>query len=81
MSATNFIQPRCQACGAVVHASDNFCAKCGSVIRENVHPLHERMSAIERLAFKIAAGTLLLILLSGWILLQLYHFGRGGALG
>jgi len=39
------------------------------------------MSAIERLAFKIAAGTLLLILLSGWILLQLYHFGRGGALG
>jgi predicted amidophosphoribosyltransferase len=80
---------RCWSCKAEVAATDKFCRHCGAKLHSEqaaaaVHPpphpsnavLHERLVAIEKLLLKTIVGVLALLLLVGWIALQLYHFGR-----
>jgi hypothetical protein len=51
------------------------------MLRENAHPVHEQLSALHKLSLRTFFGVVLLIVLIGWISLQLYHFGKGGVLG
>jgi hypothetical protein len=39
--------------------------------------IHERLVSIEKLLLKTIFGVVLLLLLVGWIALQMHHFGRG----
>jgi hypothetical protein len=38
--------------------------------------IHERLVSIEKLLLKTIIGVVALLLLVGWIALQMYHFGR-----
>ena len=38
--------------------------------------IHERLVSIEKLLLKTIFGVVALLLLVGWIALQMYHFGR-----
>jgi hypothetical protein len=38
--------------------------------------IHERLVSIEKLLFKIVIGVVALLLIVGWIALQMHHFGR-----
>jgi hypothetical protein len=39
--------------------------------------MHERLASIEKLLLKTIFGVVVLLLLVGWIALQMHHFGRG----
>jgi hypothetical protein len=43
--------------------------------------IHQRLTSIEKMLLKTAIGVGVLLLLVAWLLLQAYHFGRGGILG
>ena len=81
MSTATANQMRCASCGAVHDPLDSFCRKCGAMLRKNAHPVHEQLSAIHKLSLRTFFGVVFLIVLIGWISLQLYHFGKGGVLG
>lgn len=76
--------PRCWACHGEIGPSDNFCRHCGSRVRSATSPtsvVHERLTVIEKRLVHVLIGMGLLLIVLGWIALQLYHFGRGGILG
>jgi predicted amidophosphoribosyltransferase len=68
---------RCWECQAEVAATDNFCRNCG-----NWRPLHRsasihsRLVSIEKLLLKAIFAVGAVLLLVGWIVLQMYHFDR-----
>ncbi len=75
---------RCWSCNAEVALTDNFCRHCGMGLQSSTSPsinIHERLVSIEKRLLSVLIGVGALLLLIGWILLQLYHFGRGGGLG
>jgi len=74
----------CWSCGAAMASADNFCRKCGAPFRSPLEAstdIHNRLRAVEKLQLRTAIGVFFLIIICSWLLLQLYHFGRGGPLG
>jgi hypothetical protein len=43
--------------------------------------IHARLVSIEKMMLRTIVGVVALLLLVAWILLQMYHFGRGGIIG
>jgi hypothetical protein len=81
-SPTNAHQ--CWCCKGVVDPTDAFCRHCGVKLPQdgnpaNTHPsghIHARLVAIEKLLLKTIFAVIGLMLLVGWVALQLRHFGR-----
>jgi len=74
----------CWSCDGEIAPNDDFCRHCGIRLKSGTSPsrnVHHRLTAIEKRLLHILIGTGAALLLIGWILLQLYHFGRGGILG
>jgi len=75
---------RCWSCDGEVAPTDNFCRHCGARLQSSTSPsinIHERLVSIEKRLLNVLIGVGVLLALFGGILLQLYHFGRGGGLG
>jgi len=75
---------RCRSCDGEIELNDNFCRHCGSRLKSGASPsrtVHDRLVAIEKRSLHILIGVGVALLLIGWILLQLYHFGKSGILG
>jgi hypothetical protein len=75
---------RCFSCGGNVSTADKFCRHCGIQLQYGTSPngnVHERLRAIERRLLHILIGIGVVVVVAGWISLQLYHFGKGGILG
>jgi hypothetical protein len=75
---------RCWSCDGEIALNENFCRHCGSRLKSGASPsrtVHDRLVAIEKRLLHILIGVGVALLLIGWILLQLYHFGKGGILG
>jgi hypothetical protein len=78
------VASRCGACDSEIDPNDNFCRHCGVALGPKLSPsvrIHERLEAIEKRVRRTLIGVILLLLLVSWVLLQTYHFGRGGILG
>ena len=43
--------------------------------------IHARLVSLEKMSLRTAIGVGIALLLIGWLLLQTYHFGKGGFLG
>ena len=69
----------CWSCNMEIVRTDNFCRNCGAHLKSTSvnGSIHARLASIEK---KLTLRTILelgtLLLLAGWILLQLHHFGR-----
>jgi hypothetical protein len=75
---------RCASCQGEIAPADNFCRQCGMPSKIGGSPIiniHQRLLSIESILLKTAIGVGVLLLLVGWLLLQAYHFGKGGILG
>jgi hypothetical protein len=75
---------RCWSCEGEIAPSDNFCRQCGMKLQAGTSPsvnIHARLASIEKMMLRTIVGVVALLLLVGWILLQMYHFGRGGMIG
>jgi hypothetical protein len=88
MANTSDTQPdanlRCPSCHGEIAPADNFCRHCGTRLKSGASPsmdIHDRLRSIEKILLKTAFGVGALLLLVAWILLQMYHFGRGGIFG
>jgi len=81
-------QPKCWSCGGAIAAGDVYCRHCGAKLsrdenltgngadkRPTKH-IHARLESIEKLLLKTVLGVVALLILVGWIVLQLHHFGR-----
>ena len=88
MSNTAVNESQCRSCGGAVATSDAYCRHCGAKLsydessadngtdkRPTKH-IHERLVSIEKLLLKTVLGVGALLILVGWIVLQLHHFGR-----
>jgi hypothetical protein len=74
----------CWSCDGEIAPTDNFCRQCGMRLQPGIAPsmsIHDRLVSIEKMSLKTALGVAALLVLVGWILLQIYHFGRGGFFG
>jgi hypothetical protein len=82
---------QCWSCKGEVGQADRFCRQCGMNLiygasgavakgqQQFASPneqIHARLVSIEKLMIKTIAGVGALLLLVGWIALQLHHFGR-----
>jgi hypothetical protein len=78
---------QCWSCKGEVAPTDAFCRHCGvrlahdgSGAAEQPNSLsvnlHARLVSIEKMLLKTIFGVVALLLLVGWIALQLHHFGR-----
>ena len=82
---------QCWSCKGDVGKADRFCRHCGvnlihaaSVTVGNAQQqfalpheqIHARLSSIEKLMIKTLVGVGAVLLLVGWIALQMHHFGR-----
>lgn len=82
---------QCWSCKGDVGRADRFCRQCGMNLiyaasgaaaktqQQFASPneqIHARLISIEKLMIKTIAGVGALLLLVGWIALQLHHFGR-----
>ena len=78
---------QCWSCKGEVAPTDAFCRHCGTRLAHDgsgaaEQPnspsmiIHARLVAIEKLLLKTIFGVVALLLLVGWIALQMYHFGR-----
>jgi len=75
---------RCWSCNGEIAPGDDFCRHCGIGLKSKPslgESVHDRLAVIEKRSRHILIGIGVLLLLIGWILLQLYHFGKGGILG
>ena len=69
----------CWSCNTEIAPTDNFCRNCGAQLKSTSTKgsIHARLTSIEK---KLTLRTILelgaLLLLAGWIALQLHHFGR-----
>ncbi len=77
---------QCWSCNEEVASTDAFCRHCGmrlanegSVAAGQPNSfsviIHERLVSIEKLLLKTIIGVGALLLLVGWIVLQMHHFG------
>ncbi len=72
----------CVICGREIASADHFCRYCGAELgAPKVNDVHERLAAVEKRLLHALLGIVLILLVLGFIALQLYHFGRGGPLG
>ena len=78
---------QCWSCQGEVAPTDAFCRHCGMRLAHDgggaaEQPnspsvnIHARLVAIEKLLLKTIFGVVALLLLVGWIALQMHHFGR-----
>jgi hypothetical protein len=71
----------CKSCHGKVDPGDRYCRHCGARLDQRT-PLDAdiltRLVSVEKLLLKTAIGVGLTLLLIGWVVLQTYHFGRGG---
>ena len=78
---------QCWSCQGEVALADAFCRHCGTrlahdgsgVAEQPDSPsvmIHARLVSIEKLLLKTIFGVVALLLLVGWIVLQMQHFGR-----
>jgi len=78
---------QCWSCKGEVAPADAFCRHCGmrrahdgSAAAEQPNSpsaiIHARLVSIEKLLLKTIFGVVALLLLVGWIALQIVHFGR-----
>ena len=78
---------QCWSCKGDVAPNDAFCHHCGMQLAHDgsgaaEQPnstsviIHERLVSIEKLLLKAIIGVVALLLLVGWIALQMHHFGR-----
>ncbi len=82
---------QCWSCKGEVAPTDSFCCHCGVKLSypgggtaDKAQPrpilpsvnIHERLVAIEKLLLKTVIGVVALLLLVGWIALQMIYFGR-----
>jgi hypothetical protein len=78
---------QCWSCKGEVAPTDVFCRHCGvrlahdgsGAAEQPNSPsviIHERLVSIEKLLLKTIFGVVALLLLVGWIALQMYHFGK-----
>jgi hypothetical protein len=78
---------QCWSCKKEVAPADAFCRHCGTRLAHDgigaaEQPdspsvmIHARLVSIEKLLLKTIFGVIALLLLVGWIALQMYHFGR-----
>ena len=78
---------QCWSCKGEVTPTDVFCRHCGVRLAHDgggatIQPnspsviIHERLVSIEKLLLKTIFGVAALLLLVGWIALQMHHFGR-----
>lgn len=88
MTNTTNSQPdatlHCWSCDGEIASTDNFCRHCGIRLQTGISPsmsIHGRLVSIEKMLLKTGVGVAALLVLVGWILLQVYHFGRGGFFG
>ena len=67
----------CRQCGMnLIHAASGAAAKAQQQFASPNEQIHARLISIEKLMIKTIAGVVALLLLVGWIALQLHHFGR-----
>lgn len=74
----------CWSCNAEAAAADAYCSRCGASLRTGASPsvsIHARLVSLEKMSLRTAIGVGIALLLIGWLLLQTYHFGKGGFLG
>jgi predicted amidophosphoribosyltransferase len=82
---------QCWSCKEEIAPTDNFCRHCGMKLthegsaatdkarQQSTSPsvnIHERLASIEKLLLKTLVGVGALLLLTAWIVLQMFHFGR-----
>jgi predicted amidophosphoribosyltransferase len=78
---------QCWSCEGDVAPNDAFCRHCGMQLAHDgsgaaEQPnspsviIHERLVSIEKLLLKAIIGVVALLLLVGWIALQMHHFGK-----
>jgi predicted amidophosphoribosyltransferase len=82
---------QCWSCKEEIAPTDNFCRHCGMKLthegsaatdkarQQSTSPsvnIHERLASIEKLLLKTVVGVGALLLLTAWIVLQMFHFGR-----
>ena len=78
---------QCWSCNEEVAPTDAFCRHCGMRLAQEgsgaaEQPnsvsviIHERLVSIEKLLLKTIIGVGALLLLVGWIALQMHHFGK-----
>ncbi len=81
---TDQANQHCWSCTAEAAAADAYCSRCGASLRSGASPsvnIHGRLVSVEKMLWRTAIGVGLILLLIGWLLLQTYHFGKGGFLG
>jgi predicted amidophosphoribosyltransferase len=78
---------QCWSCKGEVAPTDAFCRHCGMRLAHDgsgaaEQPnspsviIHARLVSIEKLLLKTIFGVVALLLLVGWIALQMHHFGK-----
>jgi predicted amidophosphoribosyltransferase len=78
---------QCWSCQGDVALTDTFCRHCGMRLahegsgaaeqpNSSSAIIHARLVSIEKLLLKTIFGIVALLLLVGWIALQMHHFGR-----
>ena len=78
------VAKHCWSCHEAIEPTDTFCRHCGAELRPRASSsatIHVRLVSIEKMLLKTAIGVGLAVILIGWLLLQTYHFGKGGFLG
>ena len=78
---------QCWSCKGEVVPADAFCRHCGTRLAHDVSGaaeqpdspsvmIHARLVSIEKLLLKTIIGVGALLLIVGWIALQMHHFGK-----
>ncbi len=83
-SSPPVVTKHCWSCHDEINLTDNFCSHCGAKLQPRISSgmnIHARLVSIEKMLLKLALGVAVAVILLGWLLLQTYHFGKGGFLG